>query len=279
MMASMRRWIVVLATAVLAMALYFANVAWWLETEILDADTFVATALVAMEDDTTRDAAAAIIVERMVDEFPLLRLLDSPLTQLFSELLGSDVIEPLIVATSTDVHRRIIEGDQSALIIDLDPYRELLLSPLESLSPELAARVPDDWFRTVDVFEEGTLPDLSGYASRTRTSAIVATLVAMVLVPIILVVSKRWFSAFTAVGVAFILAGGLSAILVPGARSTVAILIQDEPSTVLLTGVFNAFSQPLTSRSLAILAAGSLLLVVGLLGWLVDRDRRTALPA
>lgn len=275
----MRRTVVVLATAILAMALYFANVAWWFETEILDTDTFVATTLEAMEDDATRDAAAAIIVDTLADEFPLLRLLDAALVGLFSDLLGRDVIEPLIVATATDVHSRIVEGDQSALIIDLDPYRGLLLAPLESLSRELAALVPDDWFRTVEVLEEGTLPDVSAYVRHTRTAAIAATLLSVGLAAVILAISKRWFSAFVAVGVGFMLAGGFSALLPLGARSTAAVFIEDGPSTALLTGVFNAFTEPLTTRSLMILGVGAALSVAGLLGWLVDRGKRTSDPA
>jgi hypothetical protein len=271
----MRRTIVVLAAAILAMALYFANVAWWLETEILDTETFVATTLEAMEDDATRDAAAGIIVDTLADEFPPLRLLGSALVGLFSDLLGREVIEPLIVATATDVHRRIVEGDQSALIIDLDPYRGLLLAPLESLSPELAARVPDDWFRTVEVLDEGILPDLSAYVRHTRTAAIVATLLSVAVTVVILVTSKRWFSALVAVGVAFMLAGGFSALVPPGARFTAAVFIDDAPSTALVTGVFDAFAESLTARSLAILGVGAALSVAGLLGWLVDRDRRS----
>jgi hypothetical protein len=273
----MRRTIVVLTTAILAVALYFANTAWWLETEILDTENFVATTLEAMEDDTTRDAAAAIIVDTLADEFPLLRLLDTALTELFSNLLGRDVIEPLIIATSTDVHRRLVEGDQSALIIDLDPYRDLLLAPLESLSPELAARVPDDWFTTVEVLEEGTLPDLSAYARHTGTAAMVAAFLSVAFTAIILVVARRWFSAFIAVGIAFALAGGFSLLLPRGARSTAAVFIEDEPSTALLTGMFNTFAEPLTSRSLAILGVGLALSIVGLLGWLIDRGRRSEL--
>jgi hypothetical protein len=275
----MRRTVVVLATAILAMALYFANVAWWFETEILDTDTFVATTLEAMEDEATRDAAAAIIVDTLADEFPLLRLLDAALVGLFSDLLGRDVIEPLIVATATDVHSRIVEGDQSALIIDLDPYRGLLLAPLESLSRELAALVPDDWFRTVEVLEEGTLPDVSAYVRHTRTAAIAATLLSVGLAAVILAISKRWFSALVAVGVAFMFAGGFSALLPLGARSTAAVFIEDGSSTALLTGVFNAFTEPLTTRSLMILGLGAVLSVAGLLGWLVDRDKRTSDPA
>jgi len=261
----------------LAIALYFANVAWWLETEILDSDQFVATTLEAMEEETTRDAAAEIIVDRLVVEFPLLRLLDSALVSLFSDLLGRDVIEPLIVATSTDVHRRIVEGDQSALIVDLNSYRELLLAPLESLSPELAARVPDDWFRTVEVLEEGTLPDVSAYARNTATAAIGAALLSLGLMALLFVMSRRWFSAFMAVGIGFVLAGGFSALLVPGARSTAAIFVEDEPSTVLLTGVFDVFTQPLLDRSFVILAAGAVLIVAGVLGWLISRDRHSRL--
>lgn len=273
----MRRTIVVLGTAMLAIALYFANVAWWLETEILDSDQFVATTLEAMEEETTRDAAAEIIVDRLVVEFPLLRLLDSALVSLFSDLLGRDVIEPLIVATSTDVHRRIVEGDQSALIVDLNSYRELLLAPLESLSPELAARVPDDWFRTVEVLEEGTLPDVSAYARNTATAAIGAALLSLGLMALLFVMSRRWFSAFMAVGIGFVLAGGFSALLVPGARSTAAIFVEDEPSTVLITGVFDVFTQPLLDRSFVILAAGAVLIVAGVLGWLISGDRHSRL--
>lgn len=270
----MRRTIVVIATAVLVIALYVANVAWWLETEILDSETFVATTVEAMEDEATREAAATIVVNTLIDEFPLLRLLDSALVGLFADLLERDIIQPLVVATSTDVHRRIVEGDQSSLILDLDPYRELLLAPLESLSPQLASRVPDDWFRSVEVLAEGDLPDLSAYAKHTRNTAIGATLLSGALLVAIFVASKRWYVGFLAVGTAFVLGGGFAALLGPGARSTAAIFIEDEPSTMLLTGVFSAFSEPLTTRSFAMLAAGVLVFVVGLLGWLMDRDTR-----
>jgi hypothetical protein len=257
----------------LAMALYFANVSWWLEAEILDTGAFVETTLEAMEDEETRDAAAAIIVDELALEFPLLRLLESALVGLFSDLLNRDVIQPLIVATATDVHRRIVDGDQSALIVDLDPYRGLLLAPLESLSPELAASVPDDWFRTVDVLEEGALPDLSAYARNTRSAAIMTTIVSLILVALLFVVSRRWFASFVAVGSAFVLAGGSSALLVPGARSTVTLFVDDGPRSALLIGMFNAFTHPLTTRSLGILAAGALVLVIGVIGWLIDRGR------
>ncbi len=256
------------------MALYVANVGWWLETEILDSDQFVATTLVAMEVDSTRDAAAEIIVDRLADEFPLLRLLDTALVSLFSDLLGSDTIRPLIVATATDAHRRLIEGDQSALVVDLDPYRGLLLAPLESLSPELASRVPDDWFRSVQVLEAGTLPDLSRYGERTEAAAVLAALVSVALIAIVFAATRRWFSGFMAVGTAFVLGGGISALLAPGARSTAGYFIEDEPSTVLVTGMFDVFTQSLTTRSLAILGAGALLFVLGLLGWLINRDTR-----
>ena len=86
----------------LTIALYFANVAWWLETEILDSESFVETTLVAMEDEATRDAAAAIIVDRLSDEFPLLRLLDSALIALFSDLIGREVIEGRAVGLDVD---------------------------------------------------------------------------------------------------------------------------------------------------------------------------------
>jgi hypothetical protein len=269
----MRKTIVVVATAMLAVALYVANSSSWLDSRVLDSDQFVATAVEAMEEKETRDASAEIIVDRLVDEFPLLTLLESPLTRLFSDLLAREAVEELLVVSATNVHRRMIQGNDSAFIIDLAPYREMLIAPLHSLSPEIAALVPAEWFQNVEILDEGVLPDLSTYDKRTDTVAIVAAIASVILIAIVFLSTRRWGSALAAIGTALVVSGGISLLLVPGARSTVDFLIEDEPSSILITNVFNAFTRTLITRSLVMVGIGVLLLIVGGLGLLAQFER------
>ena len=125
----MRRTFVVVGTVMLAVALYVANSSSWLDSRVLDSDQFVATALDALDEKDTRDASAAIIVDRLIDEFPLLTLLDAPLTRLFSDLLARDAIEGLLVASATNVHQRMMMSYPFLAFSEANSLKRVLPKP------------------------------------------------------------------------------------------------------------------------------------------------------
>ncbi len=262
--------------AALAVAFTLANVAWWLDVDVLDVRHFLAASEEAMQEMETRDAAAEMIVDRLIEEFPIIKVLETALVSNISNVLAEDRLQPVIASTARHVHDRLVDGGQGGLVVDFSADRDLFLAPLAALSPELADRVPEDWFTAVEVFEPGTLPDLSVYDKLAGRVSYVAALIAAGLVAIILLAARRWFSALLAVGLALVLAGGFSALTIPVVRIAVGRFIQDPPSSVLIRRGFDVFSQPLWTRSEVMLAVGAILTVGGLAGYLIGSERAPA---
>ncbi len=266
----MRSALVLLLAGLLAVALYVANVSWWMDSEVLDTDAFVDTAVVVLNQPASRDAMAAIVVERLVEEIPLLMLVDDALADVLSAVLGTDSLQGVQVLVSEELHQRMVGGETGPIVVDLEPYRDVLLSPIEAISPELAALVPDSWFSSVEVLEGGAIPDLSAIAENARAFAIGAAIAAVVLIVAIVTLARRWAVRFGAVGGAFLIGGGLAALAVPAGAETISAVYAGAPREVLIVNLYEALTQPLTERSLVILAIGLILIGVALASWAIS---------
>ncbi len=272
----MRRPLIVATTALLAMFLYVANFAWWLDTQVLDRDQFVATAVDVLGMPTSRDATAKIIVDELVEEVPLLRIIDTALVSVFSELLATEQLEGLLMVLAVEVHERLVTGDQSAIIIDLEPYRDTLLAPVEAISPELVSLVPDGWFRSVDVLEESAVPNLEPYARLTESILVVALAMVALLAIATVALFRRRMAAFVAIGGAFVVAGGLSTFLVPAARSITVSQFGSESLGVVVLNLNSELTRTLVARSWLLAFVGLTLVGIGLILWANQTPRPEA---
>lgn len=263
----MRRPLIVAAAALLAIFLYLANFAWWLDAQVLDRDQFVATTVDVLRMPTSRDATARIIVDQLVEEIPLLRVIDTSLVSVFSELLATEQLEGLLVVLGVEVHERLVTGDQSAIVMDLEPYRDTLLAPLEAISPELVSLVPEGWFSSVNVLEEGAIPNLEPYARRTASGLVVALAMAVLLAIATVVLARRRIAALVAIGGAFVVAGGLSTFLVPAARSVTVSRFGSQSFGVVVLNLENELNHTLVARSWLLAFVGLTLVSIGLILW------------
>ncbi len=260
----MRRPLILLSVVILAVALLVANVAWWMDSEVLDNDAFVESAVVALNQPTSRDAIATIVVDRLVEEVQVLVVVDDLLVSVFSRLLGTPELQDVLVLVSQDLHQRMVSGETGPIIIDLEPYREVLLGPVEAISPELASRVPGSWFRAVEVLEGGVIPDLSAIAEKGRTAAIAAAAVAVALIVLIVVVAERWWVRLGAIGTSFLVAGGLSAVAISAGVETVVAVNPGTPRAVLVANLSTELAASVTKRSLDLVVIGAVLVVAAL---------------
>ncbi|MCL1598299.1 MAG: hypothetical protein M3094_03880 [Actinomycetia bacterium] len=271
----MRRPLILLSTVVLAVALLVVNVTWWMDSEVIDEEAFVASAVVVFNQPSSREAIATIVVERLVDEIRVLMLVDDLLIDVFSELLGTPQLQDVLVLVSEELHQRMVNGEVGPVVIDLEPYRETLLAPVEAISPELADSVPESWFHEVEVLEEGAIPDVSAVAGKSLSVAMAAAAIATALVGLILAAANRWVARLGAIGTSFLVAGGLSALAVPAGADTAEAVAAGTSRGVLISNLYTELTNTLTARSLILLLVGVALIGAASILWSARTSTRS----
>lgn len=265
----MRKPLILLSTVLLAVALLLANVAWWMDSEVIDDDAFIESAVTVLNQPSSRDVIATIVVERLVEEIRVLMLVDDLLVDVFSELLGTPQLQDVLVLVSEELHQRMVNGEIGPVVMDLEPYREILLAPVEAISPELADSVPESWFHSVEVLEGGAMPDLSAVAEKGLSVAIAAAVIATALVVLILAVTDRWVVRLGAIGTSFLVGGGLSALAVPAGAETVQAVTAGTSRGVLVVSLYTELTSTLMARSLTLLFLGAALIAAAILLWAI----------
>jgi hypothetical protein len=259
--------IAILLAALLAMAVYVGNVAWWLDQAVAEQETFVDATIEALGQETSRDAMGQLIAQRLVDEYPLLVVVESNLTRLFSDLLATPSLSGVLTAVSIDIQQRLVTGDKDAIIVDLLDYRNEIMEPVEAVAPTLAELVPDEWFDSVEVLEEGVLPDVGFYARWSGRSRVVFAVAAGALMGVLLWFQRRRGMGSTLVGVAFVLASFATAIGVPGAKAVALWRIHSPPIEVILSNTYDQFTTHLKVSALVIGLIGVGFVALGVAIW------------
>lgn len=234
-----------MATTLLAALMFAANFGWWLDRSVIDSHSFVESTEEALSEEISRIAVSHLIVDEMIGEFPLLIIVESNLVAMFSDLLSTDVFSTVTAWFAVDVHERIVTGDQSAVTISLVEYRDLVLAPFAAIAPGVVDLVPDDWFVSVEILEEGSLPDLSIYADWAAVASVLAILAALALAAAMLWLSERTDMAVVLIGIALSAAGVATAMLVPGARWLTLKDLDRVSAQVVVGNTYDAFTDQL----------------------------------
>lgn len=263
----MRSLTAVLLAVVLSALIYIANFSWWLDTRVLEPGEFTDAAVEALSHESSRDAMGTLIVDRLVGEFPLLIVLESNLASLFSELLASPALEEVLASVAFEIHDRIVTGSDDAIVVDLVEYREVILGPIEAVAPRLAELVPDQWFASVEVIEEGSLPDLSRQARWVGSVKFISIIGALVLAFVLLRFVKRRGMGVGLVGFAFLLAGFATAILVPGAKVLALAQAESRSVEVIISNTYDQFTGHLKVSALVFALIGVALAATGIALW------------
>ncbi len=232
----------------------------WYATMVLDEDRFVVEASDVLRSEPSRRNLASEIVDRIVAAEPAFAIVRAPAESAIAGVLASPVFEPLAEFSARSLHRVLLEADGAPVVIELAPWRDDILAPLEAVAPELADAVPDAVFAPVVLVEANRLPrppDLVGLV----VVAWVGLVAAVVVVGS--VVRRSPSAAVAAVGVG-ILGSGLVALAVSGriGGSAVAGLGDGGRQEVALMLVGRLVA-PLRRWSLAEIAAGGIVAVVG----------------
>jgi len=266
--------IAILLAALLGVLIYVGNFAWWFDREVADSENFVDSTVVALGERDSREALGQLIADRLVDQYPILIVVESNLVGMFSDLLATAALGEVIRFVGVDVHERIITGNQNAIVINLEDYRDAIMAPLAAVAPRLADLVPDGWFVSVEVLDDGALPDLSLYAQWTSTARFIAIVGAAALMALLLWSVKRRGMGVVLVGVAFMLAGFASGLLAPGGRWLATRDVDRRSIEVLVTNAYNEFARSLLLSAAILFLIGLALVSIGIALWSTLEDDR-----
>jgi hypothetical protein len=259
--------VAVLIAVLLSALIYLGNFSWWLDAQVIDPDAFGDETVTALNQESSRIAMGELIVDRLVDELPLLIVLKSNLASLFSELLASPALREVLASVASEIHDGLVTGSDEAIVVDLGEYREAILGPIEAVAPRLVSLVPQDWFTTVVVLDEGSLPDLSRQARWAGTVKYLSIVGALALAVLLLRFVKRRGLGVALVGMAFLLAGFATAVLVPGAKAMALARAQNQSVETIISNTYDQFTGHLKVSALVFALVGAGLIAIGVARW------------
>lgn len=259
----MRTAISILLALLLAILIYLGNFAWWLDRQVIQSESFVDSAVEALDRESSRDAMGRLIVDRLVDEYPLLIILESNLVGLFSELLAAPALDEVLTFVAVEIHDRIVTGDDEEIVVDLLSYREAILGPVEAVAPRLAALVPDEWFTSVEVLEEAALPDVSRQARWVGPVKYLSLFGAVALALFILWFVKQRVRGVAMIGFAFVVAGFGTATIVPGGKALTLGQISGLSVEIIIGNTYDEFTNYLKASALTFALIGVALVAFG----------------
>ncbi len=263
----MKGLIAVLLAVLLSALIYLGNFSWWLDAQVIEPDAFTEATVAALNQESSRAAMGELIVDRLVVESPLLIVLRANLASLFSELLASPALEDVLAFVAIEIHDRIVTGSDEAIVVDLGAYREAILGPIDAVAPRLAALVPQDWFTTVVVLEEGSLPNLSRQTRWAGPVKYLSVIGALVLVFFLLRFVKRRGLGAALVGMSFLLAGFATAVLVPGAKTLALARAQRLSVETIIANTYDQFTGYLKVSALVFALVGAGFVAIGVARW------------
>lgn len=260
----MRRLTIVLATVLLGLMLYLVNMGVWVNRNLIDTETFVETTVSSLQTESSRFAVAAIIVDELATDQPLVLLMQSPLVDLFAAILETPQFEVVLTNVSTLLHVRIVDGHGAAIESDLRSIEDLVRAPLRTIAPDLDALIPSNFFDSVTIIEADKIPDASPYVAVAQFATVTASLVALALVFMIVALSRPKRFSLIPIGIAIAVSALSTSWLVPGGRS-LTIGFAEEPNVeVLIANLYDALAISLRSQSRFVAAAGIAMIMFGM---------------
>lgn len=259
-----RRLTIVFATALLMLMLYLVNIGVWVNRNVIDTETFVETAVSSLQTESSRYAVAAIIVDELASDQPLVLLMEDPLADLFAAILETPQFNVVLTNVSTHLHTRIVEGTGDAIESDLRSIEDLVRAPLRTLAPELEALIPQDFFVSVTIIDADKIPDASPYVAIARAATIAAFVVALALMFLIVALSRPARFSLVPIGIAITVSALTTSWLVPGGRSLTIGFADDPNVEVLIANLYDALAVSLRSQSRFVAAGGIAVIMFGL---------------
>lgn len=236
----------------------------WLQLTILNQDKFANSVSSAMTQESSRDAIAGTVVDRLLVDRPLARsVVRNPAQKVISGALGSSLFTTSVNAAANLAWREVFIRGGQPVVLDLVPAKRLLTgvvalvdqSGTTTVNP---ANVPD----AIVIFSNGQLPDLTWLHDIAPVVTWISGLLGIAIVGITfwrVGDRRRRIRLLRISGAVLAMDAVGSFLLLLIARSLVLSQVINDSGKTVLQELFRAFFRPLYFELIFLLLVGALL--------------------
>lgn len=265
----------ILFSLLAAVLLVIANSAVWFNNYIFDGNNFTQLTTQAIEKESSRDAIASEITNKLLENRPALKgVVDEPVTKLTSGLLDSNIAQGALNKTVSQFQIIITSKNPQDVSFDLTSIKQPLSQILAtagtitgrdvSQAETRVENVPD----TITIVDANNLPNIYRLGVVLLWVAPLATLAAVIIL-VYLIYRARYSKRTSAIVLAteggiLILAGFFALALGPIFKPTILANVPNENMRVVVENIYQTFIAKFNAQSEILFVIASLLLVASL---------------
>jgi hypothetical protein len=180
-------WLVGLALS----AAWFANIALWVRSDVLDSSTFSDETSELLTDATIRSLLVERLRDELVEQVPDLAPFTSQIDQAVDQVVASPEFAGILSDTIASAHRALFSGSGEAVTLDLAPAEAPIRSAVAAAAPGAEALIPPGIYQDVQLVSAGDVPSVADQADWVRDAAPLVALLAAALAGAAIAVSSR----------------------------------------------------------------------------------------
>ncbi|HUG15427.1 MAG TPA: hypothetical protein VMM78_10450 [Thermomicrobiales bacterium] len=249
-----------------AVLLTLANLGLWVDRGFADEARFVEAATDVLEQRSMREALAEAIVREALADFPALyRLGGGAAERAVADLLATPAMRATLQVIAMHLHVLLVSDERPAFVITSRLLQAIalaiaLVAPLQAATLTLDGRTIQ-----VELFARDDIPSYERYIDVARLGGLTAGLLALALLALAVLAAADRPRALPRVAYALMAAAVLSLLIVAPLRRVVTFRIDDTAARTIVTGVHGELAPLLVGQSVALLIAGILLWLAGML--------------
>ncbi|HEX5166524.1 MAG TPA: hypothetical protein VFV93_14065 [Thermomicrobiales bacterium] len=258
-----RVWLPLLIVAAVGMLL--GNVASWLEINLVDSSRFVSTTTDVLEQEDVRQAIADRIVERLLEEKPLVAAAaGDQIEAIVAGILGTDRFQALLTSIATQFHEMLVTGDHPTITIESPVLQLLIVAVARVVAPEQAADLQiDDEPLVIELFARRDVPSLEQPIRVLRWTGLIASVIALGAMAIVILRSDDRHSAVRRCGITVVVAGVLLLVVVPAVRIWMVGKVENASQETIVREFITAFTVRLAVQTGLLVLIGWVMIAYG----------------
>lgn len=256
--------LVVAGFAVVAAAgVWFTTTSWFVQREVADEAAFTETITAVLVTEESRSMIAETVVERAVEEVPVLALLAGPLRSFVSTILTAPVMEPAIEAIADQMYDIVVRGAPDPVLVDLAGATDSLMAAIDEVAPDLAALIPAGAFGVVELVAGGELPSFSRLVAVSAWLVWIGPLLVAAGIAGVVLRARSGPVALLAVGSAVMAGAVVSLVGIPLAHNAALADIESAQLLVIAEQSFDVLVRRFLVQTFWMLVAGALIALAG----------------
>lgn len=254
----------ILLAVIAAVLLVVANSAFWLNRYIFDANNFASQATASLTSESSRNAVAAVVTDKIYEDRPVIKnVLGNTTQKLVSGLLGTSQFSNALDSAVGRLHVALTSNNRESLVLNLEGIKttatKIVTTLDDSATGENIDKVPDQ----ITLIDASKLPNFYKFGVVFLWMAPVAMVGAVIALVYPYTKEREQYKKILFIqGVALTSASVLALLIGPLFRPPLLGNVADPNARVVVGNVYNAFMTSFNNQTMYLVVAGVLVLVV-----------------